>query len=120
MAAEGFKRKLTAILSADAVGYSRLMAEVEAAAVMTLATCREVMTSLIKQHRSREVGSPGDNVQVEFSSVVEAMECAVAVQNEFQTHNLKQLELDRGIQNLLEVAKSYGAPRWLRIRLSKP
>ena len=41
MADEGFKRKLTAVLSADAVGYSRLMAEDEAATVKTIATYRE-------------------------------------------------------------------------------
>jgi adenylate cyclase len=92
MADEGFKRKLTAILSADAVGYSRLMAEDEAATVKTIATYREVMTSLIKQHRGRVVDSPGDNVLAEFSSVVDAVQCAVAVQNEFQTRNAELAE----------------------------
>jgi adenylate cyclase len=76
MAPEGFKRKLTAILSADAVGYSRLMAEDEAGTVKTLATYREVMTSLIKQQRGRVVDSPGDNMLAEFSSVVDAVQCA--------------------------------------------
>jgi adenylate cyclase len=92
MAPEGFKRKLTAILSADAVGYSRLMAEDETATVKTLATYREVMTSLIKQHRGRVVDSPGDNMLAEFSSVVDAVQCAVAVQNEFQTRNAELAE----------------------------
>jgi adenylate cyclase len=87
MTREGFKRKLTAILSADAVGYSRLMAEDEAATVKTIAAYREIMTSLIKQHRGRVVDSPGDNVLAEFSSVVDAVQCAVAVQNELQTRN---------------------------------
>jgi len=87
MAEEGFKRKLTAVLSADAVEYSRLMAEDETATVKTIATYREIMTSLIKQHRGRVVDSPGDNVLAEFSSVVDAVQCAVAVQNEFQTRN---------------------------------
>jgi adenylate cyclase len=87
MAEEGFKRKLTAILSADAVGYSRLMAEDEAATVKTLATYREIISSLIKQNRGRVVDSPGDNVLAEFSSVVDAVQCAVAVQNEIQTRN---------------------------------
>ena len=48
MAEEGFKRKLAAILSADAVAYSRLMAEDEAATVKTIATYRQIMISLIK------------------------------------------------------------------------
>ena len=87
MADEGFKRKLTAVLSADAVEYSRLMAEDEAATVKTIATYRDIMSSLIKQHRGRVVDSPGDNVLAEFSSVVDAVQCAVAVQNEFQTRN---------------------------------
>jgi len=87
MADEGFKRKLTAIFSADAVGYSRLMAEDEAATVKTIAAYREIMSSLIKQHRGRVVDSPGDNLLAEFSSVVDAVQCAVAVQNEIQTRN---------------------------------
>jgi adenylate cyclase len=87
MAAEDFKRKLTAVLSADVAGYSRLMAEDEAATVKTIATYREVMASLIKQHRGRVVDSPGDNVLAEFSSVVDAVQCAVAVQKEFQARN---------------------------------
>ena len=49
MAVEGLKRELTVTLIADKVGYSRLMAENEAVTVKTLATYREVMTSLIKQ-----------------------------------------------------------------------
>jgi adenylate cyclase len=85
MAEEGFKRKLAAVLSADAVGYSRLMAEDEAATVKTIANYRDIMSSLIKQHRGRVVDSPGDNVLAEFSSVVDAVQCGVAMQNEFQT-----------------------------------
>jgi len=92
MVEEGFKRKLTAILSADAVGYSRLMAEDETATVKTIAAYREVMTALIKQHRGRVVDSPGDNLLAEFSSVVDAVQCAVAVQNEFQTRNAELTE----------------------------
>ncbi|MGD9414063.1 MAG: adenylate/guanylate cyclase domain-containing protein, partial [Desulfobacterales bacterium] len=89
MTQEGFKRKLAAILSADAVGYSRLMAEDETATVKTMASYREIMSSLIKQHRGRVVDSPGDNVLAEFSSVVDAVQCAVAMQNEFQARNGK-------------------------------
>ena len=92
MTQEGFKRKLTAVFSADAVGYSRLMAEDEAATVKTIATYREIMSSLIKQHRGRVVDSPGDNVLAEFSSVVDAVQCAVTVQNEFEVRNAKLAE----------------------------
>src|SRR5210317_1126392 len=89
---QNYKRKLTAILSADVVGYSRLMAEDETATVKTIASYREIMSSLIKQHRGRVVDSPGDNLLAEFSSVVDAVQCAVAVQKEFQTRNAELAE----------------------------
>ena len=53
MADEGFKRKLTAILSADVEGYSRLMGEDEEATVRTLTAYREVLTTLIQQHNGK-------------------------------------------------------------------
>ncbi len=95
MATEGFKRKLTAILSADAVGYSRLMGEDEAATVRTLETYRRVISDLIQQHRGRVVDSPGDNILAEFASVVDAVQCAVAVQKEIQARNLELPETRR-------------------------
>ena len=87
MATEDFKRKLAAVFSADAAGYSRLMADDEAGTVKTIASYREVMASLIQQHRGRVVDSPGDNVLAEFPSVVDAVQCAVAVQKELQARN---------------------------------
>jgi adenylate cyclase len=87
MNTESFKRKLTAIFSADVVGYSRLMGEDDAATVKTITAYREIMAALIKQHRGRMVDSPGDNVLAEFASVVDAAQCAVAVQKEFQARN---------------------------------
>ena len=87
-----YKRKLTTILSADAVGYSRLMAEDEVTTVKTLASSPEIMASMIKQHRGRVVDSPGDNLLAEFSSVVDAVQCAVAVQSEIQTRNAELAE----------------------------
>jgi adenylate cyclase len=80
MAQEGFKQKITAILSADVAGYSRLMGDDEAATVKTLSAYREIMTTLIKQYRGRIVDSPGDNVLAEFVSVVDAVQCSVSVQ----------------------------------------
>jgi class 3 adenylate cyclase len=82
-----FKRKLTAVFSADAAGYSRLMGEDEAATVKTLETYRQVMFTLIKQHRGRVIDSPGDNLLAEFASVVDAVQCGVAVQKELQARN---------------------------------
>ena len=87
MAEEGFKRKLTAILSADAVEYSRLMGEDEEATVRTITAYREVLTTLIQQHNGKVLDSPGDNLLAEFVSVVDAVQCSVAVQKEIKDRN---------------------------------
>src|SRR6476659_5712528 len=81
------ERKLTAILSADVKGYSRLMGEDEEATIRTLTAYREVMTSLIQQHRGRVVDSPGDNLLAEFASVVDAVRCAVEIQHALTEKN---------------------------------
>ena len=87
MVDKGFKRKLTAILSADAVEYSRLMSENEEATVSTITSYREVLTTLIQQHNGKVLDSPGDNLLAEFVSVVDAVQCAVAVQKEIKARN---------------------------------
>ena len=87
MAEKGFKRKLTAILSADAVDYSRLMGEDEEATVRTITAYREVLSTLIQQHNGNVLDSPGDNLLAEFASVVDAVQCAVAVQKEIKARN---------------------------------
>jgi adenylate cyclase len=81
------ERKLAAIFSTDVKGYSRLMGEDEVATIHTLTAYREVMTTLIQQHRGRVVDSPGDNLLAEFASVVEAVQCAVAIQQELKARN---------------------------------
>jgi len=68
MSEERVKRKLSAILSADVVGYSRMMGEDEVSTVRTLEAYRKVMSDLIEQFRGRVVDSPGDNLLSEFSS----------------------------------------------------
>ena len=80
MTTQEVKRKLTAILSADVKGYSRLMGEDEEWTVRTLKAYKEVMGSLIQQHRGRVVDATGDNVLAEFASVVDAVQCAVEIQ----------------------------------------
>ena len=87
MSQGGFKRKLTAILSADVVGYSRLMEANEEATIRTLNTCRNVMTTLIEQHNGRVVDATGDNLLAEFTSAVDAVSCSVAIQQELAEHN---------------------------------
>jgi adenylate cyclase len=97
MADEGFKRKLTAILSADVEGYSRLMGDDEETTVRTLTAYREVLTTLIQQHNGKVLDSPGDNLLAEFVSVVDGVQCAVAVQKEIKARN-DELPEDRRMQ----------------------
>jgi class 3 adenylate cyclase len=87
MADEGFKRKLASILSTDAVDYSRLMEDNEEATIQTLNTYRNSMSTLIQQHRGRVVDMTGDNLMAEFSSVVDAVRCAVETQKEISERN---------------------------------
>jgi adenylate cyclase len=87
MAQDGFKRKLTAILSADAKGYSHLMGEDEETTVRTLTTYREVICTLVIDHNGRVIDSPGDNILAEFTSIVDAMRCAWDVQQEIKSRN---------------------------------
>jgi adenylate cyclase len=89
MTTQEVKRKLTAILSADVKGYSRLMGEDEKGTVHTLNAYKEVMASLIQNYHGRVVDAPGDNVLAEFASVVDAVECAVEIQKELKTRNAK-------------------------------
>ena len=81
------ERKLTAILSADVEGYSRLMEVDEEATIRTLTSYQKVMAFLIELHRGRVVDSPGDNLLAEFGSVVDAVQCAVVIQSTLRTEN---------------------------------
>ena len=84
MGEERARRKLSGILSADAVGYSRLMQEDEALTIRTLEDSKGLMRKLIEQHKGRVVDEPGDNLLAEFGSVVDATECAAKVQEELK------------------------------------
>ena len=84
---ERAKRKLTAILSADVKGYSRLMGEDELVTIRTLEDYRALMAEGIRKYRGRVVDSPGDNVLAEFASVVDAVESAVEIQKDLETKN---------------------------------
>lgn len=81
------ERKLAAILCADGHGYSRLMGEDEEATLHTLSAHRKIIDGLIEQHRGRFVNSAGDSVVAEFASVVNAVQCAVEIQNAIKTEN---------------------------------
>jgi adenylate cyclase len=81
MKPEATERKLAAILAADVVGYSRLMGVDEEATVRNLSASREVIDGLVAAHRGRVFGTAGDSVVAEFASPVEAVRCAVEIQD---------------------------------------
>lgn len=87
MTSDEFKRKLSAILSADVKGYSRLMEEDEDSTVRALKICRELIGELVLKHRGRVVDSPGDNILAEFGSVVDALRSAVEIQEKLKVRN---------------------------------
>ncbi|HEV8712290.1 MAG TPA: adenylate/guanylate cyclase domain-containing protein [Candidatus Binatia bacterium] len=81
------ERKLTAILSADVKGYSRLMGEDEVGTLRLLTAYREVTDALIQQHRGRIVGTADDSILAEFASAVDAVQCAMDIQQALKTRN---------------------------------
>src|SRR5262245_27632990 len=83
------RRKLSAILSADVVGYSRLMAADEAATVETLKAYRDIITRLVARHGGRVVNTPGDALLAEFSRWVEAVAAAIEIQQSLEGHNIQ-------------------------------
>ena len=97
MATEGINRKLTAILSADAVGYSRLMAGDEVATVQQIKTYRELISVRVKEHRGRVVDSPGDNLLAEFPSALDVVRCGVEIQGMLKNRNT-DLPTDRRME----------------------
>ena len=97
MESPGLERRLAAILSADAVGYSRLMSEHEDAAIRTVTAYREQFSLLAREHHGRVVDSPGDNVLAEFPSALDAVQCALELQGVLAARNAP-LPADRRMQ----------------------
>jgi class 3 adenylate cyclase/pimeloyl-ACP methyl ester carboxylesterase len=81
------KRRLAAILSADAVASSRLMAEDEEGTAQTLSESRRLIGDRVGQRGGRVVDAPGDNLLAEFPSVVDAVRCAVEIQADLAGRN---------------------------------
>ena len=80
-------RKLAAILSTDVKGYSRLMGDDEMATVETITRYRKLISEFVDVYHGRVVDSPGDNLLAEFVSAVEALDCAVAIQEKLGVEN---------------------------------
>ena len=87
MAPERVQRKLTTILAADVEGYTRLMHADEEATLETLGEYREIIDGLISRHDGRVFSTGGDSVLAEFGSAVEAVRCAISVQEEIASRN---------------------------------
>jgi class 3 adenylate cyclase len=81
------QRRLTCILAADAVGYSEQMGRDEEGTIRVLSAHRAVIDGIIAFHQGRIVSTAGDSVLAEFASVVEAVRCAVEVQEALKTRN---------------------------------
>jgi len=87
MTTQEVKRKLAAILSADVKGYSHLMGEDEEWTLRTLNVYKEMMRSIIQQHRGRVIDTAEDSVLAEFASVLDAVQCAVEIQQVLKAKN---------------------------------
>ncbi|MDH3691482.1 MAG: adenylate/guanylate cyclase domain-containing protein [Gammaproteobacteria bacterium] len=87
MAPETVERRLAAILSADVVGYTRLIAEDELGTLDTLKAHVSLITGQVRRHGGRVVDAVGDNLLAEFRSAVDAVECAIDAQHQIQLRN---------------------------------
>jgi adenylate cyclase len=89
---EDVRRKLTTILAADVVGYSAMMAVDEEATLETLKLYRKVIDDLVERHGGRLFNTAGDAVLVEFASAVEAVRCAISIQEDLAVRNAELAE----------------------------
>ena len=87
MTSKNIQRKLAAILSADVAGYSRLVSVDEEDTLKTLTAYRDAMDANIARHGGRIVGTAGDSVLAEFPSAIEAVRCAIEIQQDLRERN---------------------------------
>jgi class 3 adenylate cyclase len=88
VAEERVNRRLAAILCADVVGYSRLMGVDEEGTLADLkAHRRELIDPMLAQHQGRIVKTTGDGLLIEFASVIDAVRCAVVIQQGMEDRN---------------------------------
>ena len=95
MAQDHQQRLLATILAADVFGYSRLMAEDEEYTLRTLKAYRVIVDRLINGHEGRIFHTAGDSVLAQFQSAVEAVRCAIAIQQELRVRNAQLDEARR-------------------------
>ena len=105
MSSEATERRLAAILSADVVGYSRLMTLDEVGTVERVTALRESAGAAILRHNGRLVDAVGDNLLADFASVVEAVACAVEIQADLEA---RSRELPEGRRMRLRIGINLG------------
>src|ERR1700704_6051397 len=91
------QRRLAAILAADIAGYSTLMGADEARTVRDLKAHQAIVLPMISEHGGRIIDTAGDGILAEFGSVVNAVECGVAIQKTMAERNAA-VETDRQMQ----------------------
>ena len=91
-------RRLSAILAADVVGYSRLMQQDDQETVRALTERRAIFAERVAARRGRIVNAPGDSILAEFPSVIDAVDCAVEIQTEIAARNAAIADPDRRMQ----------------------
>lgn len=87
-----YRRKLVAILAADVAGYSKLMADDEAATLRSLNEGRDIFRKRIGDHGGRLIDTAGDSILAEFPSAVEAVDCANEIQVDLTKRNSQLAE----------------------------
>ena len=91
-------RRLSAILAADVVGYSRLMQRDDQATVRALTERRAIFAERVAARAGRIVNAPGDSILAEFPSVIDAVDCAVEIQTEIAARNATLADPARRMQ----------------------
>ena len=86
------QRKLTTIFAADVVGYSRMMGVDENGTYELLGKCRKIIDRNIEHHGGRIFNTAGDSVMAEFASTVEAVRCAIEIQEEAPSQETQEQE----------------------------
>jgi adenylate cyclase len=118
------ERRLTTIMAADVVGYSRLVEADEAGTLAALRRLRQdVLETLLTEHRGRLVKLMGDGLIAEFGSVVSAVACAAAIQQQL-TDRQEQVSPERRIVlrigvNLGDVVVEGGTISWATASTSR-
>ena len=100
------QRRLAAIVAADVAGYSRLIGQDEEGTLTAMRALRsEVIDPLLAQHGGRIANTAGDSLLIEFPNAVEAVRCAVAVQEET---NARSAELPEDRRILFRISVNIG------------